>query len=116
MFVSIYTAGGHRYTRVVESVRQGGKVAHRHLQSLGPYQESSFARYRRIVEEWKPLERARVALADLEGQAGRAQGRGYFRKFRRRWAAEVRRPPAVGVIHRPVAGGSPETRRRAGCG
>jgi hypothetical protein len=84
MFVVAYSASnGSRYMRIVEARRRGGKVEHRHLLSLGPYEALSFACYRAILAEWKPLERAAVVLRELEEDSGRLQGRGYWRRFRR---------------------------------
>ena len=68
--------------RIVQALRRGGKVQHRHLLSLGPYDALSFARYRAILAEWKPLERSAVVLKELEEDSGRFQGRGYFRRLR----------------------------------
>ena len=69
--------------RILQTFRQGSKVKHRHVASLGSYEESAFKKYRKIVSEWKPLVRAKVVLGELEERSGRFQGRGYFRKFQR---------------------------------
>ena len=69
--------------RIVQAVRRDGKVQHRHIQSLGAYDERAFQRYRTIVGEWKQLERSAVVLEELGEDSGRLQGRGYFRRFRR---------------------------------
>ena len=67
--------------RILEAVRQGEKVRHRHIESLGPYSEIAYKRYREIVADWKPLTRPPVVLKDLGEKSGRPQGRGYFRKL-----------------------------------
>ena len=69
--------------RIVQAIRHNGKVRHRHIQSLGPYDERSFQRDRTLVGEWKPLERSAVVLKELAEESGRFQGRGYFRRFQR---------------------------------
>ena len=69
--------------RIEQAFRGDGKVRHRHIQSLGAYDERSFQRYRTIVAEWKHLDRSAVVLEELGEESGRLQGRGYFRKFRR---------------------------------
>ena len=56
MFVSVYSSSnGSRYMRIIQSVRRGRKVQHRHVLSLGPYDEGNLHRYRAIVAAWKPL-------------------------------------------------------------
>jgi hypothetical protein len=69
--------------RIVQAVRRGGKVLHRHVASLGPYDAGAFQRYRAILADWKPLKRSAVVLQELAEDSGRLQGRGYFRRFRR---------------------------------
>ena len=69
--------------RIVQAVRRGGKVQHRQVASLGPYDEVAFQRYRAILADWRPLERSAVVLKELDEDSGRLQGRGYFRRFRR---------------------------------
>jgi len=69
--------------RIVQAVRRDGKVQHRHIRSLGPYDERAFQKYRTIVKEWKHLDRSAVVLEELGEESGRLQGRGYFRRFRR---------------------------------
>jgi len=69
--------------RIVQAVRRDGKVQHRHIQSLGAYDEGAFQRYRSIVSEWKHLERSAVVLEELGEESGRLQGRDYYRRFRR---------------------------------
>lgn len=84
MFLVAYSSSnGSRYMRVVQALRREGKVEHRHLLSLGPYDALSFARSRAILAEWKRLERAAGVLKELEQNSGRLQGRGYWRRFRR---------------------------------
>ncbi len=84
MFVIAYSSSnGNRYMRIVQAVRYDSKVQHRHIQSLGPYDEHAFQRYRTIVAEWKYLERSVMVIEELGEESGRLQGRGYFRKFRR---------------------------------
>ena len=84
MFVLAYSSSnGSRYMRIIQSVRRDGKIKHRHVLSLGPYEEEAFQRCRTIVAEWKPLERSAVVLQELAEDAGRLQGRGFFRSFRR---------------------------------
>ena len=83
MFVLAYSASnGGRYMRVLQARRRGGKVEHRYLLALGPYQAASFARNQAILAQWKPLEPAAVVLKELEQDSGRLQGRGYWRRFR----------------------------------
>ena len=69
--------------RIVQSVRRDGKVRHRQVASLGPYDELAFHRYRAIVADWKHLERSALVLKELAEVSGRLQGRGYFKSFRR---------------------------------
>jgi len=84
MFVIAYSSSnGRRYMRVVEAVRRDGKVRHRHMLSLGSYEQEAFQRCRRIVAEWKPLERSALVLEELADDSGRLQGRGFFRSLRR---------------------------------
>jgi len=84
MFLVAYSASnGSRYMRIVQARRRGGKVQHRHLLSLGPYEALAFGRYRAILAEWKPLKRAAAVLKELQQNSGRLQGRGYWRRFRR---------------------------------
>ena len=83
MFVVVYSSSnGCRYMRILQTFRQGSKVKHRHVASLGRYEEAAFERYREIVSDWKPLARAKVVLDELKEGSGRLQGRGYFRKLR----------------------------------
>ena len=84
MFVSVYSSSnGSRYMRIIQSVRRGRKVQHRHVLSLGPYDEGNLHRYRAIVAAWKPLERSAAVLEELVNESGHLQGRGFFRSFRR---------------------------------
>jgi len=69
--------------KIVHAVRRDGKVRHKHLQSLGRYDERAFQKDRTIVGEWKHLDRSAVVLKDLVEESGRFQGRGYFRRFNR---------------------------------
>ena len=69
--------------RITQAVRRDGKVQHRHIQSLGPYDERAFKKCRTIVNEWKHLDRSAVVLEELGEESGRLQGRGYFRRFQR---------------------------------
>jgi hypothetical protein len=69
--------------RIIQAVRHKGKVRHRHVAALGPYDELTFQRYRAIVAKWKPLDRSVVVLEEFGEESGRLQGRGYFRRFRR---------------------------------
>jgi hypothetical protein len=69
--------------RIIQTYRQGARVRHRHVASLGRYDEDTLKRCRAIVSEWKPLAQADLVLTALEAGSGRLQGRGYFRKFRR---------------------------------
>ena len=81
--VAYSASNGSRYMRIVQARRRGGKVEHRHLLSLGPYDAVAFERYRGILAEWKPLERSAVVVKELEQDSGRLQGRGYFQRFGR---------------------------------
>lgn len=81
--VAYSASNGSRYMRILEARRRGGRVEHRHLLSLGPYEALAFEGYRTMLAEWKPLERAAVVLKELEQNSGRLQGRGYWRRFRR---------------------------------
>jgi hypothetical protein len=84
MFVSVYSSSnGSRYMRIIQSVRRGRQVQHRHILSLGPYDEHDLYHYRTVVADWKPLERSAAVLEDLADESGALQGRGFFRKFRR---------------------------------
>lgn len=58
--VAYSASNGSRYMRIVQALRRGGKVEHRLLLALGPYEAESFVRYRAILADWKPLERAVV--------------------------------------------------------
>lgn len=50
MFVIVYSSSsGARYMRIIQAVRRGGRVQHRHVESLGSYNEAAFQRYRKIV-------------------------------------------------------------------
>ncbi len=69
--------------RIVQAVRHNGEVQRRRVESLGPYDERAFQRYRTIVDEWKHLDRSAVVLEELAEESGRFQGRGYFRRFQR---------------------------------
>jgi hypothetical protein len=84
MFVSVYSSSnGSHYMRIIQSVRHGRKVQHRHVLSLGPYNEYTLHHYRAVVADWKPLERSAAVLEDLADESGPLQGRGFFRSFRR---------------------------------
>jgi hypothetical protein len=69
--------------RIIQSVRRGRKVHHRHVLSLGPYDAGTLHHYRAIVAAWKPLERSAAVLEELASDSGPLQGRGFFRSFRR---------------------------------
>ena len=69
--------------RIIQSVRRGRKVQHRHVLSLGPYDERTLHHYQAIVAAWKPLERSAAVLEELADESGPLQGRGFFRSFRR---------------------------------
>jgi hypothetical protein len=85
MFVVVYSSSnGERYMRILENYRQGSQVKQRHVVSLGRYEQEAFEQYRRVVKDWKPLSRAKAVLDELQEESGRLQGRGYFRKYRRR--------------------------------
>jgi hypothetical protein len=84
MFLVAYSSSnGSCYMRILEARRRGGKVCHRQLLALGPYEPPTFERYRTMLAGWKPLERSAVVLRELEQNSGRLQGRGYWRRFRR---------------------------------
>ena len=84
MFVRVYTLSkGRRYMVIIQSVRRGRKVQHRHILSLGPYDGRNLDRYRDIVAAWKPLERSAAVLQELANESGHLQGRGFFWSFRR---------------------------------
>lgn len=67
----------------MHSYRQGKKIKHRHIESLGLFNKAKYEKVRKIVREWKALERAEAVLEELRANSGRPQGRGFFYTFRR---------------------------------
>ena len=84
MFIIVYRSNSkYKYIKVVQSYRQGKTCKHRFIDSLGRYNETRYKIVKDIIREWKPLSRSKIVLEELRDKAGRLQGRGYFRDFRR---------------------------------
>lgn len=82
MFVRVYITNGQRYMKIVQSFRKGKYTGHHHIESLGRFKKAKYERVRKLVREWKPLERAEIVIEELQDTSGRLQGRGYFYGFR----------------------------------
>jgi DNA helicase TIP49 (TBP-interacting protein) len=83
MFVRAYKTNGQEYLRIIQSYRQGKKIKHRHIESLGLFNKAKYEKVRKIIKEWKALERAEIVIEELQAKSGRLQGRGFFYAFRR---------------------------------
>ena len=84
MFVRVYTVHGQRYIRIIQSYRKDKLTGHHHIESLGRYERGKYERVRKLVREWKFLERAEIAIDELQDTSGRLQGRGFFNAFKGR--------------------------------
>jgi hypothetical protein len=82
MFVRVYTVHGQRYMKIVRSFRKGRVIRHHHIESLGRFKKAKYERVRKLVWEWKPLERAGIVIEEMQDISGRLQGRGFFYAFR----------------------------------
>jgi len=66
-----------------QAVYPNRRKRHQHIESLGPYEETAFMKFRTIITEWKPMERSAVVLKDLGEESGPPQGKGFLKRFQR---------------------------------